>query len=84
MTDFHIKIDWLAANGDVLPDAPAGYNIADFFEDRGAWMEDGYTRGQDVFAAAEAVYRGKDSDGIGVQVTIWDEGRGYITQALGA
>lgn len=84
MTDFHISISWIDAAGDVLPDAPAGCNVADFFEDRAAWMGDEYTCGQDVFDAAEAAYRGPDLDGIGIQVTIWDERRGHISQPLAA
>lgn len=83
MTDFHISITWINAAGDTLPDAPAGYNVADFFEDRAAWMENTYATAQDVFSAAEDVYRGRDIDGIGIQVSIWDERRGHISQILG-
>lgn len=83
MTDFHISIAWIDAQGNVLTDAPAGYNVADFFEDRAAWLTDHYAEAQDVFAAAEDTYRGRDIDGIGLQVSLWCERRGHISQVLG-
>ena len=83
MTRYSIHLDWVGANGRVMPDAPIGYHVADFFEDRGAWMHADYARADDIVAAAAAEYRGTDVDGIGLRLTIWDDAQGIcLTRAL--
>lgn len=71
MTNPDITIDFIDRDGAVL-DA-AGYNVADFFCDRGAWMDAEYDTPSRAFYAAEEMYRGPDLDGVGVRVTFWHE-----------
>lgn len=64
-----IHLEFHGAEGRAIA-APPGYHVRDFFTDWGAWMDDPMESAADVFAKADAHYRGPDGDGIGLRVRV--------------
>jgi hypothetical protein len=50
----------------------AGYEFEDFFREGMDWARQTYQDAAHALHAAQATYTGRDCDGIGVRVTVWD------------
>jgi hypothetical protein len=84
-TTTDITLVWEAADGtEPHQSETAGYHVADFFKDGAEWLADAESGKLDVpaaIAAAQAAYRGRDIDGIGLAVEVWD-GRSHVRYHL--
>lgn len=72
-----IALAWVGSDGREIESiwTSGDSQFLDFFADRMEWAGGIYDSPEQVFAAAQAVYRGHDVDGIGVRVSVVDGGK---------